>query len=215
MTIIHLQPHFTVSPDKPESPQIQSLISALDLEPHIEGGFYTETDRSVETVPSPFPIQKSTTTDFVPQRPGFSPRVRNASTTIFYLLTPSGPQGGFHRNKARTVHTLHRGRGRYVIIHADEEGKEKRVESFVVGQDVEKGERLQWIVEGGKFKASFLLEDVEGGRESGGLLISETVVPGFEYCDHDFLSPEGLTELLGSEKAEQLSWLLSPLGKKK
>jgi hypothetical protein len=39
------------------------------------------------------------------------------------------------------------------------------------------------------------------------------VVPGFEFCDHDFLSPGGLRELLGSEKAEELSWLLSPLGK--
>lgn len=33
---------------------------------------------------------------------------------------------------------------------------EARVESFVVGGDIEKGERLQWIVKGGKFKASFL-----------------------------------------------------------
>ena len=45
----------------------------------------------------------------------------------------------------------------------------------------------QWIVEGGKFKASFLLPDTEGGNESAkGLLISETVVPGFDYRDHDF-----------------------------
>jgi len=32
------------------------------------------------------------------------------------------------------------------------------------------------------------LPDEEGGKESQGLLISETVVPGFEFCDHDFLS---------------------------
>jgi len=100
-----------------------------------------------------------------------------------------------------------------VLIHADEPGQPKRIESFVVGHDVNKGERLQWIVDGGKYKASYLLPDEEGGKESEGLLISETVVPGFEFCDHDFLSPEGLRELLGSEKAEELSWLLSPLGK--
>jgi predicted cupin superfamily sugar epimerase len=100
-----------------------------------------------------------------------------------------------------------------VIIHADEPGEEKRIETFVVGQNIEKGEKLQWIVEGGKFKASFLLPDEVGGVESDGLLISETVVPGFEYCDHDFLSPQGLKQLLGEEKAQELSWLLSPLGK--
>ncbi|CZR59853.1 related to DUF985 domain protein [Phialocephala subalpina] len=205
-------PSFHASSDAPERASIQSLIKALSLEPHIEGGFFKETDRAPETVPSPFPSSKSSTSALAPQRPGFTPGLRNSSTTIFYLLTENGPQGGFHRNKGRTVHTLHRGRGRYVIIHADEEGSQKRIETFVVGQNVEKGERLQWIVEGGKFKASFLLPDEENGKESRGLLISEVVVPGFEYCDHDFLAPEHLKELVGSTKAEELSWLLSPLG---
>jgi predicted cupin superfamily sugar epimerase len=206
---------FNPSPDTPPPAHLQSIIKSLNLEPHIEGGFFAETDRAQEKVPSPFPSSKSSTTDLAPQRPGFDPKVRNASTTIFYLLTPQGPQGGFHRNLGRTVHTLHRGRGTYVLIHADEEGSPKRVESFIVGPNVEKGERLQWIVEGGKYKASFLLPDEQGGEESeNGLLISETVVPGFEYCDHDFLSLEGLSGLLGKEKAGELEWLLSPLGNK-
>lgn len=100
-----------------------------------------------------------------------------------------------------------------MLIHADEPGKEKRIETYIVGPNVAKGERLQWIVDGGKFKASYLLPDEESGSESQGLLISETVVPGFEYCDHDFLSPQGLVDLLSPEKAEELKWLLSPLGK--
>lgn len=100
-----------------------------------------------------------------------------------------------------------------MIIHANEGGGKKRIESFVVGQDLAKGERLQWIVEGGKYKASFLLPDEEGGTDSQGLLISETVVPGFEFCDHDFLKQEALVELVGEEQARELDWLLSPLGK--
>ncbi|TEY39252.1 hypothetical protein BOTCAL_0463g00030 [Botryotinia calthae] len=208
------KPSFYPSLEPDSSPHIQEVIKALNLLPHIEGGFFAETDRASDVVPSPFDSVKSSTTDLAPQRPGFDPTVRNSSTSIFYLLTPHGPQGGFHRNKGRTVHTLHRGRGRYVLIHADEEGSEKRIESFIVGQNVAAGEKLQWIVDGGKYKASYLLPDDEGGIDSEGLLISETVVPGFEYCDHDFLSPEGLKELVTSEKAEELSWLLSPLGKR-
>ena len=208
-----LRPSFTSSPNTQESLHIQELIKNLELEPHIEGGFFKETDRAPDTVPSPFPFENSSTSDLAPKRPGFDPKVRNSSTTIFYLLTPNGPQGGFHRNKARTVHTLHQGRGRYVIIHADDDGKQKRIETFIVGHNVANGEKLQWIVEGGKFKASFLLPDEEDGTESQGILISETVVPGFEFCDHDFLSPAGLKELLGDEQAKELSWLLSPLGK--
>ena len=56
-----------------------------------------------------------------------------------------------------------------------------RIESFTVGHDVAKGEKLQWIVEGGKFKASFLLFLLpEPGEEKSkaGCLISETVIPG-------------------------------------
>lgn len=79
-----------------------------------------------------------------------------------------------------TVHTLHKGRARYVIIHADEVFNgirpkgEARIETYVVGQDVVAGEQLQWVVEGGKYKASFLLPDEEDGKESrDGCLISE------------------------------------------
>jgi hypothetical protein len=48
------------------------------------------------------------------------------------------------------------------------------------------------------------LPDEDGGKHSRGLLISETV-PGFEFCNHDVLSPRGLQELLGNEGAEELS----------
>lgn len=112
------------------------------------------------------------------------------------------------------MHTLHKGRGRYVLIHADEPGSPSRIDTFVVGHDVAAGERLQWIVEGGKYKASFLLPDKDDGQDSEGLLISETVVPGFEFCDHDFLTMDGakgekgLKGLVGEARAAELEWLL-------
>lgn len=150
-----------------------------------------------------------------------SDSTRSASTTIHYLLTPASPLGAFHRNKGRTVHTLHKGRGRYVIIHADEvmgEGSydshkglvsKARVETFVVGQDVLNGDRLQWIVDGGKYKASYLLpESGKGEGEEDGLLISETVVPGFEFTDHDFLRRDRFEALLTEEQRDELSWLV-------
>lgn len=202
-----------------ESPAITNTINSLNMIRHIEGGYFVETDRDPLLIPSPFPNPEtaSATLDLVGgQRPGFDPKIRNASTSIFYLLTPQSPQGGFHRNLGRTIHTLHRGRGMYVLIHADEPDLPcggKRVESFIVGQNLERGEKLQWIVEGGKFKASFLLdvEGQDGKEENEGLLISETVVPGFEYCDHEFLpGGEALANLVGEERAGELGWLLRP-----
>ncbi|KAK5658538.1 hypothetical protein OQA88_1930 [Cercophora sp. LCS_1] len=210
------RPSFTAPANPgPEAPAIQTVIDALKMQSHVEGGYFVETDRDPLIVPSPFPSVPASDAEFGPglasaQRPGFNPAVRNASTSIFYLLTPNTPQGNFHRNRGRTIHTLHRGRGRYVLIHADE--PDHRVESFIVGQDVAAGEKLQWIVEGGKFKASFLLPDKDASgnetSESEGLLISETVVPGFEFYDHDFLVGDGLAKLIGEVKAKELDWLV-------
>ena len=123
------------------------------------------------------------------------------------------------------MHTLHWGRGRYVVIHpsdTDGNGGEgsttARVETFVVGTDVQRGEVTQWIVEGDRFKTSFLLEDEdtpmneEGEKKGGserGLLISETVVPGFEFCDHDFMTAEQMRECIGVDGMEDLGWLLN------
>jgi uncharacterized protein len=217
----------------PHEDAAHALVAGLGLQAHIEGGFFVETDRDPLVVPSPWPeLAHSTATaasKLVDQRPGFRPGFRNASTTIYYLLTPRSPLGAFHRNRGRTVHTLHRGRGRYVVLHppaaaADEWSSAQTgpsrgrwtVETFVVGGNVDRGERLQWIVEGGRYKASFLLPD-DGGddgdgqgmaAESGGLLISETVVPGFEYCDHDFLTREGLDTLVDGATAKELECLV-------
>jgi predicted cupin superfamily sugar epimerase len=168
---IPLTPSFPIGTHTTESPSNSSLISALNLTQHIEGGYFAEIDRAPLLIPNPFPSTTSntSTSESLPPLSGSSGQ-RNISTAIFYLLTPVSPQGHFHRNAGRTVHTLIQGRGVYVLIHADEEGREKRVESFVVGKDVEQGERMCWIVEGGKYKASFLLPS---GEDEERLLISE------------------------------------------
>lgn len=196
-----LKPDYTPS-SEPEPPLVQSIITALSLEPHLEGGYFNQTDASTTTIPSPYPASplSEETIRLAPIRPDYDAALRRLSTTIFYYLSPSRPQGNFHVNRSRIIHTLHKGRGRYVLIHPG-----GRVESFVVGQNVQAGERLQWIVEGGTWKASYLLE-TEG--ESEGLLISETVVPGFEFHDHSFLSKGQALELLGEDKAQKLAWLV-------
>ncbi|EXJ82659.1 hypothetical protein A1O3_06473 [Capronia epimyces CBS 606.96] len=209
------------NPPASHSAAIESAISKLQLLAHIEGGYFAETDRDALLVPNPFQhlpaLANPTATDDSP--------TRHASTTIFYLLAPRSPVGYFHRNRGRTVHTLHRGRGVYVLLHMDRRdartGKVP-VETFVVGHDLDKGEKLQWIVEGGKFKASFLIPDsdsdtntpatdtdVDGQPGSAaGLLISETVVPGFEYADHDFLTAETMRDALDPAQLHELKWLL-------
>ena len=158
-----------------EHKSTQAIIAKLELQEHPEGGYFVETDRDHRRVPNPFQPHENDTALQQPVKGEEDDITRAASTTIYYLLTPKTPTGFFHRNKGRTIHTLHKGRGRYVIIHADKAkpGQKARIETFVVGHNVHAGERLQWLVEGGKYKASFLLPDKEGAGVSEGLLISE------------------------------------------
>ncbi|KAL7942102.1 RmlC-like cupin domain-containing protein [Trichoderma barbatum] len=204
-TLASITPTFTPS-TSPESAAVNSTISSLSLLEHVEGGYYAVTDVSDTKIPSPYPSTPLSqhTIDLVNGLPAdFDYALRRLSTTIFYYLTPNRPQGSFHRNRSRIIHSLHRGRGRYVLIHPD-----GRIESFIVGNNVERGEKLQWVVEGGAWKASFLLPDTDGQSSSEGLLISETVVPGFEYADHEFLSRERLVEILPEDKVKALEWLV-------
>lgn len=80
------------------------------------------------------------------------------------------------------------------------------IESFVVGHGA--GERLMWVVEGGVWKASYMLAE-EGEEEEGdGLLISEVVVPAWTLEQHRFLDEEELRRLVGEERAAKLRGLL-------
>ncbi|PNS21909.1 hypothetical protein CAC42_507 [Sphaceloma murrayae] len=249
-----------------EAPSLSSLITTLGLRPHIEGGYFVETDRSPQHIPNPFlPSSSSSSSSSYSSPPGpprppphekgthalqlslesstdpsggpglgpglgpgpspapslrsqyaQSPTTRSASTSILYLLTPSNPQGYFHKNKARAIHSLVSGRGRYVVVHPD-----GTIETFVVGRDVMAGEKLSWVVEGDRWKGSLLLPlmgkgergsgglgggDLEGQGEEG-LLISETVVPGFEYEDHEFLRWEDRAGVLGT-RVQELEFLV-------
>lgn len=195
-----------------EPPEVQATIKALSLVPHIEGGYYVVTDSSPTLIPSPYPaspLSEKTMALVGGPRPSFDPAYRCLSSSIFYYLTPSRPYGSFHRNRSRIVHTWHRGRGCYILIYPD-----GHVESFIVGPDVVNGEKLQWAVEGGVWKASYLLEpspdDGLGPCRSEGLLISKTVVPGFEYADHEFLSRQRCAEILSDKLLHELEWLVRP-----
>ena len=174
-SITPLKPSFTAAWDNaPDPPKIQNLIDSLHLLRHPEGGWFAETDRDILRIPNPWLNKHGYETTAKAEG---DDTTRSAMTTIFYLLTPNSPQGRFHRNKGRTVHTLHKGRGRYVLIHNTQSGEKARIETFVVGQNVAKGEKLQWIVDGDIYKASYLLPDDEDSEESAeGLLISEVSV---------------------------------------
>ncbi|MET0775809.1 MAG: cupin domain-containing protein [Pseudomonas mandelii] len=135
----------------------EALITALDLEPHKEGGFYRRTFQSdhhamVETDSGP----------------------RYLMTSIFYLLTKDSPIGHFHLNQSDIVHYYHLGDAiQYSLIFPD-----GTLKTVVMGNDINAGQKLQLHVPGGVWKASRLMDGLSGYG-----LISEAVSPGFDYTD--------------------------------
>ena len=198
MDLSHIKPTYTTPNAHADTPTIQTTLTTLSLHPHPEGGFFAETDRNPLRIPNPHSSSSSSFSS--DENDDNNNDTRSASSSILYYLTPRSPLGAFHRNASRTVHTLHRGRGRYVILHADAETRAKHggkaaVETFVVGGNISRGERLQWVVEGGRYKASFLLSDDDGDGDGGGLgsdglLISE--VSELASCMNGYTPGRGL-----------------------
>jgi len=161
------------------------LIKQLNLRKHPEGGWFAETDRQPEEIPSPF-------ADGAP---------RSLATTIYYLLDYDYPDGVFHMNKSATMHVLHQGRAEYTLITP---GNPPKVEKKIIGPNLHKGETLQLFVGSNVWKKSRLLpEDVEAAKNDPekqkrtGCLITEVVFPGFHWDDHQFMKIQHLKELWG------------------
>jgi predicted cupin superfamily sugar epimerase len=135
----------------------QDVIKALDLEPHVEGGYFRRTYQAdhremFETTGGP----------------------RYLMTSIYYLLTEDSPVGQFHFNQSDILHYFHLGDAiEYSLIHAD-----GSLQTLVMGSEVLSGQQLQLHVPGGIWKASRLLSGSNGFG-----LISEAVSPGFDFAD--------------------------------
>ncbi|RDX41629.1 hypothetical protein OH76DRAFT_1364234 [Lentinus brumalis] len=161
------------------------LVKTLKLMKHPEGGYFVETDRQSDQVPSPFAGQA----------------LRPLATSIYYLLTPDEPNGVIHMNKSATMHVLHQGRAEYTLITPGSPPK-------VMGPNIHAGEVLQLLVPTGVWKMSRLLEEdlvsasTESSKDHCGCLITEVVFPGFAWEDHGFLTKEGLEEIFGVDAPE-------------
>lgn len=193
-------PHFVEFPAAEPPNTLKNLIEHYDMIKHDGGGYFTETDRS------PFEISISndgfTGADNGTSSNSPKPQAkRSMSSLIYSLLTPDAPVGKFLQVKHRTIHILQKGKGQCILVYPD-----GTIKSFKVGFDYSEGEINQWVVPGGVFKACFLIPNEEFDN---GLLISEVVVPGFDFEDVVLFSgKDQLIDLVGQEKAEQLKAFL-------
>ena len=148
----------------------QYWIDKLKLEPHPEGGFYrlTYTASTLVTLP-----------EFAGARP--------ASTAIYFLLATQHRDANrhfsaFHRLKSDELWHFYAG-GPLIVHVIDTSGVHS---SLLVGDDPERGEQFQAIVEAGCWFAS---EPLLPGSFS---LVGCTVSPGFNFADFELAKREEL-----------------------
>ena len=144
----------------------ESIIRELNLDPHIEGGYFRRT----------FESKTQTSSN------------QAAMSAIYYLLTNEAPTGYLHKNKSDIIHFFHSGSPiKYFIVNP--EGK---LSTKILGPDLKQGHLLQLMVKGGDWKASQLILEGESLIDFG--LISEVVCPGFEYKDMELATMDILTK---------------------
>jgi predicted cupin superfamily sugar epimerase len=136
----------------------QQLIDILRLQPHPEGGFYSETFRSSLAVES-----------------AEHPAQRSASTAIYFLLR-SQDFSAFHR--VRSDELWHHYAGDVLELHLIDAAGELRVERL--GSDIAAGERPQALAPRNVLQAASV-----GGGRYGFALCGCTVAPGFDFADFD------------------------------
>jgi predicted cupin superfamily sugar epimerase len=101
---------------------------------------------------------------------------RAAASSIHYLLTRESPVGRFHRNRSRILHYLQQGGPVDYWLLSPDGAVSQQTLGFGPGQ------ALFLDVPGGLWKASALVGEADLA------LISEVVLPGFDYADHEFMS---------------------------
>lgn len=132
----------------------RSVIDALQLQPHPEGGHYRETYRAPAL---PFEL------------PGRGARA--SSTAIYFLLAP-GEFSALHQVASDEVWHHYAG-GALELVTIDRLG---RLQQVRLGKDLGQGERPQYVVPASVWQAA---RPIAGEA----VLVGCTVAPGFDFAD--------------------------------
>lgn len=152
------------------NPQVRSIVEQLQLEPHIEGGFFRETYRS--------PLQVSV----VDQKQ----KSYAASTSIYFLLA-TGQVSRLHRIQSDEVWHFYHGDPLTVVV-MDDQVPGKHCHLHALGNRLELGERPQLVVPSGCWFGAYL-DPVESQESFGYSLVGCTVAPGFTFDDFELATP--------------------------
>lgn len=145
----------------------EKIIKKLDLEKHPEGGYYKEIYRSPEDV--------SFSQAFMGKR---------AFSTSIYFMLRAGNFSAFHRIKQDEIWHFYLGAAIELFV-LDKDGQ---LEKVIIGPDIFSGQHLQYVVKGGNWFASRVLNIQDYS------LAGCTVAPGFDFKDFELAKRDMLIE---------------------
>jgi len=145
----------------------QSYIQALQMQPHPEGGFFSESYRSQQTMEV--------------TAPGGGTQQRNVCTAIYFLLE-AGNFSAFHRIQSDEIWHFYAGQALEVL----ELLPSGEMCCTRLGPDILRGELPQYVVPANTWFASRV---ADGGTFS---LVGCTVAPGFDFADFRLARREDL-----------------------
>lgn len=135
--------------------------ASLELVPHPEGGWYSETWRSDIELPGV-------------ALPNMFGGARSAGTAILFLLEP-GQQSAWHTVRGTEIWLYHRGSPLLLELGGDGDAPDS-VTKYVLGPDISSGQTPQIVVPPCSWQRARPIGDEAG-------LVSCIVVPGFDFAD--------------------------------
>jgi predicted cupin superfamily sugar epimerase len=147
-------------------------IDYLNLLPHPEGGYYSESYRSKTLIPT------------IDLDNFFEGAERNLATAIYFLLQ-ADQFSAFHTIKSDE--TWHHYAGGSIDLY--EIGRDGLLDITRIGKNIEIGERLQYTVKAGKHFAA------RPSFQDNFSLLGCTVYPGFDFRDFRLSTAAELIEL--------------------
>jgi predicted cupin superfamily sugar epimerase len=142
----------------------KEIIQKLQLKPHPEGGYYSETYRSAE---------------FLFNNKG---EKRNITTAIYFLLE-NKDKSHFHRIQSDELWFFHQGEPLEIVMIQNEQ-----IIPIILGNNIEKGEIPQARIPSNIWFAS----KIKTGM--GYSLVSCTVSPGFDFLDFELAQRQELLQ---------------------
>lgn len=155
----------------------ERVIALLGLQPlPVEGGYFRETYRAAELIAH----------SALPER---YPGPRPLGGAIYYLLRDD-TFSALHRLRTDEIYHFYLGRPiELLLLHPD-----GRNELFVLGPDLEAGQRVQVVVPRGVYQGSRLTPSADGERSAGCdfALMGTTMAPAYDPADFELGNREEL-----------------------